>query len=1763
MKFAQIPAMLMVVLCGAIHAQPVADFTASPSKGCAPLKVDFINQSAGASSYLWEFGNGNQSTLSNPSAVYHNPGKYTVKLIAKSSSGLLDSVVSVGLIEVFKSPQVSFSQDKRTLCEGETVKFEDKSIKGDGKITVFDWDFGDGGTNKGPKPQYVYNTAGLYHVTLTIIDTNGCESMARVKDLIQVNPSPKLSFTQDKTQSCKAPMTVEFDGTVTGKYPLSYEWRFGDGNTAATEDVTYTYNSSGLFDVSFSVTDGNKCTRTIKKAGLISIKPPTADFSANIRQVCPGKPVVFTPVVSPANDQGTYSWDFGNGDFSSDKTPETVFKAPGKYKITLNYEWDGCKATSVKNDYIEVFPVPVVKLRPRDTSVCRMKKGFYTAACSSPNAVAYSWWVNGTQYSGKTAFADIPLSVNRKYQIKVFPLSDKGCEGIPDSGTVTVRGPMADITASPVSGCIPLNVTARYSGVSSAPIATYFWRLPTSPQSTATSNPVNFTYNKLGKDVIYLKVTDVNGCEHDTVTAIMGGIKVNVQFETDVKQVCRNQPFDVRNLSTPRGRDTVEFFYKWSGTNFKPVLDSVLQQTRNITKFKLMSVPVSDEELDVVANSFGCISYMDSTKRPKVRVVGPFLNASVNYECDKDELIGTNNSINHTKAFWTWRNEFDNPDTSSASTLKRPISKTGKLKVFVLDSKSGCVDSSAYNLMSNPYPASFSLAFDCATKTLKTNNFYPNLNDGSKYFWEFVHQPTGTKVNRTGHNTQITADKPGRYLVNLLITHPSYPCDLKASRFFVVYPNIEKPDVTADRTQCFPVKITLKDPQFKIWKQAWWSIDNQVKIKDSAAVLNYTHIGVGKSYKVNLYRTDSNNCSSVDSVIMAIGGWDLYSNVSTEPINCTLAVLKLGSYIYNAGPGLTFQYEYRVLNRVFRNKEDTLHVRNASKFPFQVIVTDNKGCIGKDTGWVDVKVGYPVARFTVSDSQASCPPLNVNFTDKSIAVGVPIIRRRWDFGDNTGSALTNPGKIYIDPGKFKVRLIVTNSIGCHDTAEIPDLVVVNGPTGSLSIDRKQGCTPLPVNLLSSIGGNVAKYEFDMGDGVVLDTSGKLHRYVRPGKYIPRLILTDTLGCRYSPRPRDTIVVFPTPVAAFHAPRICYGITEKIPSLSTVGGDVIKENLWYLNDQFLSNADLLQLNITQQRFNKLELKSITSNGCRDSVIKPVTMFRIKPDALANQEYYCLGDEIELKDATHSDTALTAKKLWFNGQELPYTSVLKTKAAVRGLVPVRYFYRDAAGCEVDVTHSQLVKIGDTLPPPHLLIYRSTVADNYSTATLFKPSAEPDFKNYKLKIWDAGRWDTRQVSDNRNDTDLVVNGLNTLNKSYCHIISPENFCGKYPAEALAKEHCTVETKALGDTNCSRVWWTAYKGWDVQQYRIYRKRQEKNDFVLLDSVSGNTLSYLDTSVWCHVIYDYRIEALEKGGYQKNSFSDTARAKPLHLLSVPAPEVWRTTVDTNTFTRTEWLMLHKLKFPVAHFTLFRNVNGSWEKFADSLRGPELRYNDLKTRVQEKSYEYKLTATDVCNTTSDFSNPGLSILLRVAVENSHEQWPVLSWNHYRQWNEGIERYEIQRSIMSGDFVKIGEVNASENAFTDKTVPQFCARNIRYRVMAIRNQPVSKDSSHFVVSVSNYASFDPEIRFFIPNAFTPDENNLNESFAPKGVYYFSYHMKIFDRWGKKLYDNSECNNAWNGFADDKPAPDGVYAYSIEAIDMKGKKYHFSGTFHLLR
>jgi gliding motility-associated-like protein len=94
---------------------------------------------------------------------------------------------------------------------------------------------------------------------------------------------------------------------------------------------------------------------------------------------------------------------------------------------------------------------------------------------------------------------------------------------------------------------------------------------------------------------------------------------------------------------------------------------------------------------------------------------------------------------------------------------------------------------------------------------------------------------------------------------------------------------------------------------------------------------------------------------------------------------------------------------------------------------------------------------------------------------------------------------------------------------------------------------------------------------------------------------------------------------------------------------------------------------------------------------------------------------------------------------------------------------------------------------------------------------------------------------------------------------------------------------------------------------------------------------------------------------------------------------------------------------------------------------------------------------------------------------------------------------------------------------------------------------------------------PDIIVFIPDAFTPDGSgpNKNNTFAPVAMNYKNAVMKIYNRWGEKMYETNDLLKGWDGTANGAECQDGVYLYKISLYSMDDEIYEYSGSITLMR
>jgi PKD repeat protein len=226
----------------------------------------FTNTSTGnVTSYLWDFGDGNTSTLANPSHTYLNDSTYTICLTVNDgnscTSTYCDSLIICGITSSFN--YIDNGNGNYTFNNTST-----------GNISTTFWNFGDGTTSNSSNSNHTFLANGTFVVQLISFDSNSlCIDYEIVTLQITGVTAPvpcNASFIIVPDSAANNDVIIYNTSTGNG---LTYVWSFGDGNISTSAFPASTYTTAGPFQLCLTVNDGNGCGSTycdsISSGGLV------------------------------------------------------------------------------------------------------------------------------------------------------------------------------------------------------------------------------------------------------------------------------------------------------------------------------------------------------------------------------------------------------------------------------------------------------------------------------------------------------------------------------------------------------------------------------------------------------------------------------------------------------------------------------------------------------------------------------------------------------------------------------------------------------------------------------------------------------------------------------------------------------------------------------------------------------------------------------------------------------------------------------------------------------------------------------------------------------------------------------------------------------------------------------------------------------------------------------------------------------------------------------------------------------------------------------------------------------------------------------------------------------------------------------------------------------------------------------------------------------------------------------------------------------
>ena len=351
------------------------------------------------------------------------------------------------------------------VCAPHTFTFYNSNLPSTAAI----WDFGDGSTAMGDTVTHTYLLPGNFTVTLDVELPSGCVgTVQKTVSILQ----PVGSFYFNGAYFCNS-QQVQFDAVVSDADSLF--WDFGDGIILPTTQLTvfHTYALPGLYLPFLTVQSAFGCQNTLPGPDTIRIEKLKAGFFDTQRKICGSTTIHLTDTSYSYFGINSYDWDFGDGTSGSGNTVSHTYTVTGTYNIQLTITGiSGCTDVITKPVYVQVNQAPVAAITAPLVQ-CGFAPVTFTSVIQSVDAVNLINWTatNGDSGSGNTFTVNFTSAGN--YDIQLIVGTVNGCY---DTATYSITiNPSPDVTQPNDQGLCNGSATSAINFTGSLSGAVYNW----------------------------------------------------------------------------------------------------------------------------------------------------------------------------------------------------------------------------------------------------------------------------------------------------------------------------------------------------------------------------------------------------------------------------------------------------------------------------------------------------------------------------------------------------------------------------------------------------------------------------------------------------------------------------------------------------------------------------------------------------------------------------------------------------------------------------------------------------------------------------------------------------------------------------------------------------------------------------------------------------------------------------------------------------------------------------------------------------------------------------------------------------------------------------------------------------------------------------------------------------------------------------------------------------------------------------------------
>ena len=576
--------------------------------------------------------------------------------------------------------------------------------------------------------------------------------------------------------------------------------------------------------------------------------------------------------------------------------------------------------------------------------------------------------------------------------------------------------------------------------------------------------------------------------------------------------------------------------------------------------------------------------------------------------------------------------------------------------------------------------------------------------------------------------------------------------------------------------------------------------------------------------------------------------------------------------------------------------------------------------------------------------------------------------------------------------------------------------------------------------------------------------------------------------------------------------------------------------------------------------------------------------IAPEVPVVTTNVCSGNEVQITFPSDPKNNFDDYEITFNPSQGSFTPILNTGK------PTAYPFTVKSGNLLPDNQNRILSIkglsvtGNCAAPP-----TSNILVSFTSATIFKPvvsavagtTKKGEFKlavsaqstvSRNLYMRDpilSNTYDYTKIfktyGSTATTTDSTVLQVPNGDKTYCFQAEALDLaCPSTTSNANLRsneEICTTPATVTPESNKNVITWlkaiSPVLGGSFGFYQVERLNSDGTVDKLFPAINDITeLKVEDTGTTCGNEYTYRVLT----NYSQASYSQIIRVKAVSD-DIPAkiPRVFATMTNDAKYASIQG------DFDPTNIPLDVKANNFKYYRAEALNAPyslikigNKLIDDLTSEVDEKSYCYYMTWTNLCNKESDPSE-------KICTVNLKASGATVNWTKETSISVGTDSYIVQRvNPTNGTNIKELASNLKNiNTYNTQVLPETEGQEI---FIQIESRPIgwNTPSNRLPNTLSNIVRIFRPSLMMSPQIFTPNGDNNNDKFIVRGKFIKKLKMTIYDRWGNVIFHDEmdgypvESNQnestvvGWDGVMNNgNKAIEGSYAFKIEVEDTIGQ------------